>query len=101
MTTKIAVQYLENDEENLRAAQEELDLNTPEKTEAELVEERKTLARLKIESRDGLPSIWAIPKWKKEMAADELAERAEAQKLEGKSGGIWAGGQTSVKPSAN
>jgi hypothetical protein len=48
----------------LRAKEEELDLNRLGKRESELVEERKTLKRLKSEFRDGMKSIWAAPQWK-------------------------------------
>lgn len=73
MVTRIAFERLENNEENLRAAEEELDLNTLGKTEAEMVGERKTLARLKIELRDRSPSIWATPEWKENIFAEVRA----------------------------
>lgn len=57
IVTKIAFEELEDNEENLRAPVEELDTNKLGKSEVQLVEERKALARLRIESRDGLPSI--------------------------------------------
>ena len=59
MVTEIAFQELENSKENLGAKEEGLDPNGLGKNEVELLEERKTIERLKIEFRVGLKSIWA------------------------------------------
>jgi hypothetical protein len=59
MVTEIAFQELENSKENLGVKEEGLDPNGLGKNEVELLEERKTIERLKIEFRVGLKSIWA------------------------------------------